>query len=293
LLSSLSLQKAILQPVKLVNHPELNLYLLRLDLIDTEISGNKWFKLKYNLDEAIKLQKQQIVTFGGAFSNHIAATAKACNILGIKSYGIIRGEKIENHTLKLAKENGMELKFVSRTLYRDKFSLMKWLALEFDLNKCYIIPEGGANQLGVEGCKEIVDLVNIPFNYIAMACGTATTLSGVTSALNENQTGLGFAALKEAAFLSDEVNKNLLKLNKSNFKIIEDYHFGGYAKHNVQLLSFINNFEKEHHIKLDFVYTAKMMYGLLDLIQQNYFPKHSTIVAIHSGGLQGNSGIGI
>jgi 1-aminocyclopropane-1-carboxylate deaminase/D-cysteine desulfhydrase-like pyridoxal-dependent ACC family enzyme len=293
LLSSLNLKKAIIQPINLPLNCKVNLFLLRLDLIDEEISGNKWFKLKYNLEEAIKLQKQQIITFGGAFSNHIAATSKACKLVGLKSYGIIRGENIENHTLNLAEANGMELKFVSRTLYRNKMALMEWLAQTFDLQKSYVIPEGGANELGIEGCKEIVDLINIPFNYIAVACGTATTLTGVIKAINKNQIGLGFAALKGGSFLTQEVNKNLSDYNASAFKIFEDYHFGGYAKHNDALITFMRNFEQEHHIKLDFVYTAKMMYGLLDLIHQNYFPANSTIVAIHSGGLQGNLGLGI
>jgi 1-aminocyclopropane-1-carboxylate deaminase len=293
LLSEFNLNRAILQPVHLPLNYKVNLFLLRLDLIDEEISGNKWFKLKYNLQEVIKTQKTKVITFGGAFSNHIAATAKACNIAGIKCVGIIRGEKVENHTLQLAAAQGMELKFVSRNLYRNKEELMTWLSNEFDLNDYHIIPEGGANQLGIEGCKEIVSLINIPFDYVAMASGTGTTLSGIVQSIHKNQMAIGFAALKGGAFLVDDINKTFTHKTEGTFAIIDKYHFGGYAKHNMELINFIKKFELEQNTRLDFVYTAKMMYGIYDLIQRNYFPENATIVAIHSGGLQGNSGIGI
>ena len=282
-----------MQPIDLPSQNKVNLYVLRLDLIDEDISGNKWFKLKYNIDDAIKSQKQQIVTFGGAFSNHIAATAKACKLAHLKSYGIIRGEPLENYTLQLAKANGMELLYVSRSLYRDKNALMAWLSTQIDLNLSLVIPEGGANNAGIDGCKEIVPLIKIPFDYIVLACGTGTTLSGVVQTLNKNQLALGFSALKGGAFLSHDVKANLTSHPNPSFEIIDKYHFGGYAKYNNELINFITEFDKQHQIKLDFVYTAKMMYGLLDLIEQNYFPENATIVAIHSGGLQGNLGIGI
>ena len=293
MLSELNLKKAILQPINLPENFKVNLFLLRLDLIDDEISGNKWFKLKYNLQDVIRAKKTKLLTFGGAFSNHIAATAKACNMAGIKSVGIIRGENVENHTLQLAAAYGMELKFVSRNLYRNKEELMQWLSNEINLSQCYIVPEGGANQLGIEGCKEIVPLINMPFDYVAMACGTGTTLSGIVQSIHKNQVGLGFAALKGGAFLVDDINNSIGNQTAGTFAIIDKYHFGGYAKHNSELLNFINKFELEQNTKLDFVYTAKMMYGIYDLIQHNYFPENATIVAIHSGGLQGNLGIGI
>ena len=293
MLSELNLKKAILQPINLPENFKVNLFLLRLDLIDDEISGNKWFKLKYNLQDVIRAKKTKLLTFGGAFSNHIAATAKACNMAGIKSVGIIRGENVENHTLQLAAAYGMELKFVSRNLYRNKEELMQWLSNEINLSQCYIVPEGGANQLGIEGCKEIVPLINMLFDYVAMACGTGTTLSGIVQSIHKNQVGLGFAALKGGAFLVDDINNSIGNQTAGTFAIIDKYHFGGYAKHNSELLNFIKKFELEQNTKLDFVYTAKMMYGIYDLIQHNYFPENATIVAIHSGGLQGNLGIGI
>jgi 1-aminocyclopropane-1-carboxylate deaminase len=285
--------KAELQKIKLSFSSSINLYLLRLDLIDEEISGNKWFKLKVNLEQAIKSKKKQIITFGGAYSNHIAATAKACNVFGLKSIGIIRGENVQNHTLNKAAVNGMEIKFVPRSLYKDEPALMQFLSNEYDLEKYFIIPEGGANEAGVEGCKEIVSLINIPFSHIALACGTGTTLAGVLHEISSNQIALGFAALKGGSFLHEHIKKAVPKNTMANFEIIENYHFGGYAKYTPALISFIKQFEIEQLVKLDFVYTAKMMYGIYDLIQHNYFPENATIVAIHSGGLQGNSGIGI
>jgi 1-aminocyclopropane-1-carboxylate deaminase len=289
----MDLSKAILQKIKLPLNSSINLYIHRLDLIDEEISGNKWFKLKLNLEQAIRSKKNHILTFGGAFSNHIAATAKACNDLGLKSTGIIRGENVQNHTLNMAVANGMDLKFVSRSLYKNKTDLMQFIAMEYDIEKYFIIPEGGANEAGVNGCKEIVSLINNSFNYIALACGTGTTLAGVVQKLSTNQVALGFSALKGGSFLNEDIKSIIPKNTKAKFEIIENYHFGGYAKHSPELISFIKQFEIEQGLKLDFVYTAKMMYGLFDLIQKKYFPHNSTIIAIHSGGLQGNQGIGI
>ncbi len=293
MLNHIDLSKAILQPIETPFEKKVNLFMLRLDLLDEDISGNKWFKLKKNIEEAKRLCKKQIITFGGAFSNHIAATAKACSIAGFDSIGIIRGEEIANHTLKKAALNGMKLRFVSRGLYRDKQQLLAWLAQEYNLDESLVIPEGGANAAGIEGCKEIVSLINCTFNYIAVACGTGTTLAGIMQQLNHNQKGLGISALKGGAFLYDEIINGIPKNKCQNLEIIEQYHFGGYAKYSPELLIFIKDFYMKYNIKLDFIYTAKLMFGLFDLIQQNYFPENATIIAIHSGGLQGNEGIGI
>ncbi len=293
MLNHIDLSKAILQPIETPFEKKVNLFMLRLDLLDEDISGNKWFKLKKNIEEAKRLCKKQIITFGGAFSNHIAATAKACSIAGFDSIGIIRGEEIANHTLKKAALNGMKLRFVSRGLYRDKQQLLAWLAQEYNLDESLVIPEGGANAAGIEGCKEIVSLINCTFNYIAVACGTGTTLAGIMQQLNHNQKGLGISALKGGAFLYDEIINSIPKNKCQKLEIIEQYHFGGYAKYSPELLIFIKDFYVKYNIKLDFIYTAKLMFGLFDLIQQNYFPENATIIAIHSGGLQGNEGIGI
>lgn len=279
-----------------IAHPfsnSIKLYMLRLDLIDDEISGNKWFKLKHNIANTLQENKTQLITFGGAFSNHIAATAKACYLSGIKSIGIIRGEQATNQTLTAAARHGMELHFVSRALYRDKQELNHWLVKKFDLNESLVIPEGGANEAGIEGAKEIISLIDVPFDFIALACGTGTTLAGVVQQLKEQQHAIGFSALKGGEFLRDEINKVTGNNYASRFSIMNEYHFGGYAKFTPALLSFMEAFHAKTNIQLDFVYTAKLVYGLFDKIQQNYFPEQATIVVIHSGGLQGNKGIGI
>lgn len=282
-----------LSPVSLPFETTIQLYMLRLDSIDSSISGNKWFKLKKNFEEASSRNISSIITFGGAFSNHIAAAAKACQLNGFKSTGIIRGENVLNHTLIEAQNNGMELRFVTRELYRNKPQLLEWLKKEYSFEKNMIIPEGGANIAGVEGCKEIIDYISIPFDYITVACGTGTTLAGITHKLNNNQHALGFSSLKGGEFLSNSVKEYTAPQWHHNFRIINNYHFGGYAKYNEELLNFMSKFKKTQGIELDFIYTAKMMYGLFDLILKKYFREHAVIVAVHSGGLQGNKGINI
>lgn len=261
---------------------EISLYVLRLDLTHPQISGNKWFKLKYNLEEARKQNKNTLVTFGGAYSNHIVATAAAGKEFGFKAIGIIRGEELaenDNPVLRFAKECGMELRFVSRKDYRNK-SISTTLDVTDD---CYILPEGGTNELAVKGCSEIVSLIDIPFDYISCAVGTGGTIAGIVSSLKENQKAIGFPVLKGGEFLKDEIER--LTPLKTNLDLQTEYHFGGYAKKNAELLNFIDNFKSKHNIQLDFVYTGKMMFGVFDLIQKNYFEKGATIVAVHSGGL--------
>lgn len=269
----------------------IDLYLLRLDLNHPQISGNKIYKLKYNIEEAKKLEKQTLLTFGGAFSNHIAATAAAGKELGFSTIGIIRGDELSelNPTLKLAKENGMQLHFVSRELYRDKELLYKYVEDKFKHENYYLIPEGGSNELGVKGCMEIVHTISIDFDTICCACGTGATLAGIVMSLKEKQKAIGFQVLKAEGYINNEIIKWLNCFNKSdktNWKVNEDFHFGGYAKSNKQLIDFIIAFEKEQNIPLESIYTGKMMYALFELINQNYFKKGETIVAVHTGGLQ-------
>ena len=257
---------------------EISLYVLRLDLVHPHISGNKWFKLRYNLEEARKQGKKTLVTFGGAYSNHIIATAAAGKEFGFKTIGIIRGEELnenDNSVLQFAKYCGMELRFVSREEYRKK---------EFNIkDEYYLIPEGGTNDLAVKGCSEIISLIDIPFDYISCAVGTGGTIAGIISSLNENQKAIGFPVLKGEEFLTNEIEK--LVPSKTNFELQTEYHFGGYAKKNEELLNFIFDFKSNHNNQLDFVYTGKMMFGIFDLIKKNYFPKDATIVAVHTGGL--------
>lgn len=254
---------------------------LRLDLIHPEISGNKWFKLKYNLEEAKAENKNTILTFGGAYSNHIAATATACKLNGFRSVGVIRGEEISlnNPTLELAKKNGMSFKFISRDAYRKKTEPRFLQELQLEYPGAYIIPEGGDNSLGEKGCEEILTDKTDYCDVICCAYGTGTTFKGIQKSLKSHQTLLGFNALNYDA-----------KSPFNNAEIINAYHFGSYAKHTAQLIDFKTWFELTFHIPLDYVYTAKLFFGVFDMIKQEKFDKTKELLIIHSGGLQGNQG---
>lgn len=260
----------------------------RLDQIHPQISGNKFFKLKYNFLEAEQQRLKKVLTFGGAYSNHIAATAYAAHLFGFASVGIIRGEELKdkalNPTLATAQQSGMQLHFVSRQQYREKTSSDFLAQLQQSYPEHYIIPEGGTNSLAIQGCKEILtagDRHN--YDVICCAVGTGGTITGLIEASAAHQTVLGFSALK-GDFLKSDVEQ---WTTKKNWKITDAYCCGGYAKTSSELLQFMQCFEAEHHIPLEQVYTVKMMYGLMDLIAQNHFPAGSRILVIHTGGLQG------
>ncbi len=277
-----------------ISHPlleenEIRLFIKRIDLIDYFVSGNKYYKLKYNLLEAEKQKVSTILTFGGAFSNHIAATAFAAKQKGYKSIGIIRGEDTIplNDTLSFAKEHGMELNYISREEYRQKYTDTFITNLQQKLGNFHIIPEGGTNKFAVKGTSEILD-ENDTQNYICTAIGTGGTISGIINSSSDNQKVLGFPALKG----SEDLEKGIRSWsNKQNWKLITGYHFGGYAKISEELIQFIMDFYHKQNIPLDAVYTGKMMFGIFDLIQSDFFPKGSSILAIHTGGLQGNKGM--
>lgn len=276
---------------------EVNLQVLRLDQTHVHISGNKWFKLKYNLEELVNQKKDTILTYGGAYSNHIAATAAAGKEYGFKTIGIIRGKELEeelfslnrlNSTLSFARDCGMQLNFISRAAYRQLRN--NPYRLEDEFPEAFILPEGGANDLSIKGCAEITSYINIPFDYICSASGTGGTISGIISSLRGNQKAIGFSVLKTKGYHEREVKRYLSSVQVPaplNWEVNEEYHFGGYAKYNTELLKFIDAIEHTHHIPLDQVYTGKMLYGVYDLIRKGYFPKGSTIVAVHTGGLQG------
>ncbi len=272
---------------------EVSVYMKREDLLHKHISGNKFRKLKYNILEALYLQKNTILTFGGAYSNHIAATAYVGKMFNINTIGVIRGDELgedladtlkRNTTLKLASEYGMQFKFISRKKYREKATTTFLKELEQEFGGFYLVPEGGTNALAIKGCEEILKKEDEKFDYICVAVGTGGTISGIINASNTNQKVLGFPALK-GDFLKEAINKN--GINKNNWQLINHYHFGGYAKINTALVRYINQFKEQHKIQLDPIYTAKMMFGIEDLIQQNYFKKGTSILAIHTGGLQG------
>lgn len=256
------------------------------------VSGNKLRKLKYNLEAAKIAKKTTLLTFGGAYSNHIAAVAAVGKIHGFETIGIIRGEELAfksnlNTTLNYAQQNGMVLKFVTREVYLNKFSEEFHELLKHEFGDFYLLPEGGTNALAVKGCEEILSEFDSEFDIVCCPVGTGGTIAGLINASLPHQRILGFPALK-GDFLKAEVSKYT---KKTNWELISDYHFGGYAKINDELISFINRFKLDFDIPLDPIYTGKMMYGIMDLIQKNWFPKGTKILAIHTGGLQGIAGM--
>lgn len=260
----------------------------RLDLVHPQISGNKFYKLKYNFLNAQQLGLKQVLTFGGAYSNHIAATAFAAQQFGFDSIGIIRGEELKskalNHTLKTAKDLGMQLHFVSREEYRRKQQPDFIAELEQQFPQAYIIPEGGKNQFAIQGCKEILKPSDAVFDLICCAVGTGGTITGLIEASQPHQQILGFSALK-GLFLNDDVAK---LTTKTNWTIVDDYCCGGYAKTTPELMQFITAFEAKYHIPLEQIYTGKMLMGLTDLIAKGRL-QACKILVIHTGGLQGRS----
>ena len=278
---------------KLLDESKISVSMLRLDLIDPVISGNKIFKLSYFLDEAKNSTHKLIITFGGAYSNHLAATAFACSKAGIKSIGFVRGEKPKklSHTLLHCVENGMQLQFIGRELYKkiNEEEFRQELIKKFGDHT--FIPEGGFSQKGAEGAKLICDYFNSKkYSHICCAIGTATTIAGLIKGNDSDAKIIGFPVLKNL----NDVQERLafLGIASSNaYSIIHDYHFGGYAKKNNALISFINTFYDDNKIALDFVYTGKMMFGVYDLVEKKYFPEGSNILCIHTGGLQGNKSL--
>lgn len=274
-------------PDQIIQYRQTKLVIRRLDLIHPQISGNKFFKLKYNFLAAQQQGFQQVLTFGGAFSNHIAATAFAAHVYGWPSIGIIRGEELAerplNITLQTAHDLGMQLHFVSRHDYKLKQQADYLTQLKQQYPNCYFIPEGGTNHLAIQGCQEILQPQDHIFETICCAVGTGGTLTGLIEASAAHQQILGFSALK-GLFLHDEVAKHT---NKKNWQIIDDYCCGGYAKTTTKLMHFIQDFETQYQIPLEHVYTAKMLMGIFDLIEQQYFAPEHKILVIHTGGLQG------
>ncbi|BAY73901.1 1-aminocyclopropane-1-carboxylate deaminase [Nostoc linckia NIES-25] len=279
-----------------------NLSVLRLDVMHQWVNGNKWFKLKYNLLEAKQKNFTRLLTFGGAYSNHIYATAAASNLLGFDTIGVIRGEeKLPlNPTLSFAVQQGMELVYFSRQMYRQRNTAELHEYLRQRFGEVFIIPEGGNNLNGVRGCTEIISEV-MAFDYICLACGTATTLAGIALSLHRGQKAIGFPVLKNGGFLGEEIENLLTNYlasglptpynSPSSWELMCDYHFGGYAKVNQELLRFSRDFSEAHGVPLDYVYTAKMFYGVMDLLQQGFFAKGKSLLLVHTGGLQGNAGM--
>ena len=267
---------------------------LRLDKIHPLVSGNKIFKLHYFLDEALQSAHKTILTFGGAFSNHLAATAFACKFLQLKSIGIVRGERPEQLSATLLKcIDGMELKFISRRDYDTKEDTAFMNGLRNEFGDCIIVPEGGYHSLGAKGAALIFDLLKDKnYTHICMAIGTATTLAGILIAANPEQYVIGVPVLKGITDIPERV-KQLTGIQHpfKNLLILNDYHFGGYAKSTNILTEFMNHYWLQLRLPLDFVYTAKMLYGITDSIKKDKFKKGSKIICLHTGGLQGNKSL--
>ncbi|MDW5287598.1 1-aminocyclopropane-1-carboxylate deaminase/D-cysteine desulfhydrase [Formosa sp. PL04] len=270
----------------------ISLSIKREDEIHPFVSGNKYRKLYYNVLKAKEEAHTTLLTFGGAYSNHIAAVAHAGKVSGFKTIGIIRGEELAlqtdlNPTLKFAESCGMDFKFVTRADYRNKETDAFIQGLQVAFGDFYLIPEGGTNTLAVQGCEHILTPQDSEFDYICCAVGTGGTISGLINSSKPHQTVLGFPALK-GDFLQNNISKFVAK---TNWKLITDYHFGGYAKINADLVRFINQFKSDYTVSLDPVYTGKVLFGIMDLIRKGYFPEHSKILMIHTGGLQGIAGM--
>lgn len=271
----------------LLDKKKITLYIKREDQIHPYIFGNKWYKLKYNLIEAERLKKKTLLTFGGAYSNHIYAAAAAGKIFGFKTIGIIRGEEHLplNAILKFAKNNYMLINYISRPDYRKKTSDEFINKLHKVYGDFYLLPEGGTNTLAVKGCAEIPSTIKISYDYLCTACGTGGTIAGLISGAKPGIKVLGFSVLKGGQFLNNEIMKLLSSLengNEKNWELFLDYHSGGYAKMNTELNSFIYEFEKNNNFKPDRIYLGKMLYGIYDLITKNYFKKDQTIIALNS-----------
>ena len=274
-----------------------SVFIKREDQLHPFISGNKFRKLKYNLKEASNQKKDTIVTFGGAYSNHIAATAAAGFLYNLNTIGVIRGDELANNlesilknnpTLKFASEHKMEFHFVSRSDYRKKETTEFINDLKNQFGDFYLVPEGGTNKYAVKGCEEILNKEDEKFDYICSSIGTGGTISGLINSIKNHQKVIGFSALK-GDFLQSEIKKHILR--DHNWSLNTEYHFGGYAKVSEELITFINKFKAETNIPLDPVYTGKMIYGIVDLIKEDYFKKGTKILAIHTGGIQGIEGV--
>ena len=269
------------------------LFLLREDMIDPFVSGNKFRKLHYNLKEAKLQGKETLLTYGGAYSNHVAAVAAAGRREGFKTIGIIRGEELDeaprNTTLSFAESQDMQLHFMSRDAYRNKDGPQNLAKLTELFGEFYAIPEGGTNALAVKGCEEMLSEHTHKFDYICLSVGTGGTISGVIKASQSHQKVIGFSALK-GTFQVSEIQKHT---SKTNFKLLDTYSFGGYGKIDSTLVRFMNGFKKESGVALDPLYTGKMVYGVVEMIKAGAFKENSRILAVHTGGLQGIAGMNV
>lgn len=284
-------------PLQEITHPLLKekavqVYLKRDDLVHPEIMGNKWRKLKYNLAAIKECNLKAIVTMGGAFSNHIAATAAAAQLDGLSSVGIIRGDELNqssNITLELASERGMLLEFVDRSTFREWRENPNLIKERFPDH--YFLPEGGTNELAIKGCEEIIDEIKVDFDLLVTPIGTGGTFAGLLKSTKMHQKIIGVSSLK-GQFIHEELENLLLKhqINRKNYQLLDNYHFGGYGKTTPELIDFINWFKENFDVSLDPSYTGKAFFAVWDMIKRNKFENNLKIVILHTGGLQGIDG---
>ena len=278
----------------LITPSGVRVFILRLDLIHPTINGNKYFKLKYNLDEMDRLGQNTLLTFGGAYSNHIAATASAGKEKKINTIGIIRGEELKstsNRMLKTAADNGMDLHFVTREEYRKRYREEYHVYLKSKFGDFYLLPEGGSNRAAVKGCAEILKTLDNDFDFVCLPVGTGATMAGIAASASKKQQVIGFAVLANANYLDEDVSKMVMEFSGKelpNTKIIHDFHFGRYARSTGELDKFIKRFTSDNNIPIEPVYTGKMLFGIYDMIKGGYFVRGEKILVIHTGGLQAN-----
>jgi 1-aminocyclopropane-1-carboxylate deaminase len=288
MLLQLPTQKIPIQEISI--NKNIKLFIKREDLIHPHISGNKYWKLFFNINNYLEKnpEKPYVITFGGAFSNHISAVSAVGNLAGIPTLGIIRGEELkdkwrDNPTLLFAKRNGMNLQFVTREEYRHKEKLTDFLQNEFP--DALIIPEGGTNEEALAGVKMMLNDDTKDFDYLCTAVGTGGTIAGISKYCEDNQKVIGFKAVDD-----DSLENKILELTlKQNFNLINSC-FGGYGKIKDENIRFINDFKEKYGIPLEPIYTGKMMQRVFELIDEDYFPEDSKILCFHTGGLQGIEG---
>jgi 1-aminocyclopropane-1-carboxylate deaminase len=284
----MNINNIYIQDIREIYNNTLNISILRADVIDPVVSGNKWFKLQYYVRDAVEAGKTTLATFGGAYSNHIVATSKYGATKGLQTVGFIRGEKPTklSPTLNDAIQNGMTLHFVSREDFLDPKKIM-----QENMHESWAwIPEGGYGIKGAEGASTLLTIKDThAFDTIICAVGTGTMMAGIIKAAAPHQKIIGLSVLKNNVSIDTEIKALLTaEESKKNFEINHDYHFGGYAKYTPALINFMNDCYKISEVPLDFVYTAKCMYGVKDLASKGKFEPSSNILLIHSGGLQGN-----
>lgn len=284
---ALSFDRITTDRIQFFNNKNTEVEVLRLDKIHAMISGNKWFKLRYYLEEAKASNKKGILTFGGAWSNHIIAVAAACNMHGLRSIGIIRGEEpaTPSSTLVMAKNFGMQLFFIPRPAYQKKE-----IPAGADTSAFLVVDEGGYGISGAKGAATILDGCVKSYTHYCCAVGTGTMMAGIINSVSAQQEVIGVSVLKNNFSLTASV-QSLLNKDAKHWSILHEYSFGGYAKHTPALLQFMNDFYNQTGIPTDFVYTAKLFYAIKNLIERNYFPPGSKILVVHSGGLQGNDSL--